>query len=79
MQFQAACDDELRQRVFDTGQYASLTDTASFLNKMKELAVVVVHKSIPGADISSLTADESSWKTIRSFHKSWKDISLLAI
>ena len=46
MQLQAACDDELRQRVFDTGQYASLTDTASFLNKMKELAVVVVHKSI---------------------------------
>ena len=38
MQLQAACDDQLRQRVFDTGQYSSLTDTASFLMKMKELA-----------------------------------------
>ena len=46
MQLQAACDDQLRQRVFDTGQYSALTDTASFLMKMKELAVIVVHKSI---------------------------------
>ena len=46
MQLQAACDDQLRQRVFDTGQYSSLTTTDSFLTKMKELAVVVVHKAI---------------------------------
>ena len=46
MQLQAACDDQLRQRVFDTGQYSSLTTTNSFLTKMKELAVVVVHKAI---------------------------------
>ena len=46
MQLQAACDDQLRQRVFDTGVYASLITTDTFLNKMKELAVIVVHKSI---------------------------------
>ena len=46
MQLQAACDDQLRQRVYDTGVYAALTTTALFLTKMKELAVIVVHKSI---------------------------------
>ena len=46
MQLQAACDDQLRQRVFDTGQYSSLTDTTSFLKKMKELAVIVVHNRV---------------------------------
>ena len=46
MQLQAACDDQLRQRVYDTGVYASLTTAELFLSKMKELAVIVVHKSI---------------------------------
>ena len=46
MQLQAACDDQLRQRVYDTGVYAALTTTALFLTKMKELAVIVVHQSI---------------------------------
>ena len=46
MQLQAACDDSLRQRVFDTGTYSSLTTEVLFLKKMKELAVIVVHKSI---------------------------------
>ena len=46
MQLQAACDDSLRQRVFDTGTYSSLTSPELFLAKMKELAVIVVHKSI---------------------------------
>ena len=46
MQVQAACDDSLRQRVFDTGTYAALTTAEEFLAKMKELAVIVVHKSI---------------------------------
>ena len=45
MQLQAACDDQLRQRVYDTGVYASLTTTDLFLTKMKELAVVVAQKS----------------------------------
>ena len=46
MQLQAACSDSLRQRVFDTGTYSSLTTAEQFLTKMKELAVIVVHKSI---------------------------------
>ena len=46
MQLQAACDDSLHKRVFDTGTYSSLTTEALFLNKMKELSVIVVHKSI---------------------------------
>merc|ERR1711888_51772 len=45
-QLQAACDDSLRQRVFDTGTYASLTTEETFLAKMRELSVIVVHKSI---------------------------------
>ena len=46
MQLQAACDEHLRQRVFDTGTYASLSTAELFLEKMKELAVIVVHKAI---------------------------------
>ena len=46
MQLQAACDDALRQRVFDTGTYSSLTTETEFLKKMKELSVIVVHRSI---------------------------------
>ena len=46
MQLQAACDESLRQRVFDTGMYAALDTAELFLVKMKELAVIVVHKSI---------------------------------
>ena len=37
MQLQAACDNALRQRVFDTGTHASLTTEEAFLAKMKEL------------------------------------------
>ena len=39
MQLQAACDEALRQRIFDTGAYASLTTEELFLKKMKELAL----------------------------------------
>ena len=45
-QLQAACNDELRKRVFDTGIYSTLTTPDSFLNKMEELAVIKVHKSV---------------------------------
>ena len=52
VQLQAACDEDLRQRVFDTGTYASLTTEAKFLAKMKELAEVsctgVGIYSVPG-------------------------------
>ena len=46
MQLQAACNTELRQRVFDTGTYPNLTTPALFLAKMKELAVITVHRSV---------------------------------
>ena len=48
LQLQAACDEQLRQRVFDTGMYAALDTTELFLNKMKELAVIIVHQSFCG-------------------------------
>ena len=46
MQLQAACDGSLQQRIFDTGSYPALTTADLFMSKMKELAVIVVHKSI---------------------------------
>ena len=36
MQLQAACDDGLRQRVYDTGNFAALNTTALFLAKIKK-------------------------------------------
>ena len=45
-QLQAACTDTLRQRIFDTGLYSSLSTPTLFLAKMEELAVVKVHKSV---------------------------------
>ena len=45
-QSQAACDKPLLQRVFDTGQFSELTTADMFLNKMKELAVITVHKAV---------------------------------
>ena len=46
MQLQAACDEELKQRVYDNGNFDTLNTTALFLAKMKELAVITVHKSV---------------------------------
>ena len=56
MQLQAACDQALRQRVFDTGTHASLTTEKAFLDKIKELAVIVVHRSIHLRNL---------WKTVQ--------------
>ena len=46
MQLRAACDEGLRQRIYDTGNFATLNTCALFLAKMKELAVVTIHKSV---------------------------------
>ena len=62
MQLQAACDKDLRQRVFDTGNYDSLTTEGAFLSKMKELAVIVIHKSIHLRNL---------WKTVQQPVKPW--------
>ena len=46
MQLQAACDERLRQCIYDTGNFSTLNITALFLAKIKELAVIIVHKSV---------------------------------
>ena len=46
MQLQAACHDDLRNRVFETRNFETLNTTDLFLAKMKELAVIKVHKSV---------------------------------
>ena len=45
-QLQAACEKPLLQRVFDTGMYSTLTTADMFMAKMKELAVITVHKAV---------------------------------
>ena len=65
MQLQAACDDSLRQRIFDTGTYPSLTTVVLFLAKMKELAVIVVHKSIHMMNLWKMS--QQSDEPIRAF------------
>ena len=46
MQLQAACDDQLQQRVFDSVVYPTLTKPDLFLQKMKELAVITVYTAV---------------------------------
>lgn len=65
MQLQAACDGALQQRIFDTGTYAALTTVDPFLAKMKELAVIVVHKSIHLMNLWKMT--QQSDEPIRAF------------
>ena len=45
-QLPAACDKDLLQRLYDCGSFASLTPVQLLLDKMKELAVINVHKTI---------------------------------
>ena len=65
MQLQAACDPSLKQRIFDTGTYPSLTNTELFLAKMKELSVIVVHKSIHMMNLWKMS--QQSDESIRAF------------
>ena len=65
MQLQAACDDDLRQRVYDTGNFATLNTTALFLAKMKELAVITVHKSVHLMNLWRMLQETD--ETIRAF------------
>ena len=46
MQMQAACSEDLRQRIFDSGSYIQLNTPELFLAKMKDLAVITVHRSV---------------------------------
>ena len=64
-QLRAACDKDLLQRVYDCGNFTSLTDTALLLAKMKELAVITVHKTIHMVHLWKMTQDSD--ERIRAF------------
>ena len=40
LQLRAACDDELRQRIYDSGDYMGLNTESKFLERMKNLALI---------------------------------------
>ena len=42
----AACDDDFRQRIFDSGDYSSLDTGAKSLSRMKELAMIRIQKFV---------------------------------
>ena len=46
LQLRAACDAELRKRVYDSGDYSGLDTEAKLLARMKQLAVIKIHKSV---------------------------------
>ena len=64
-QLQAACSEPLRQRVFDTGLYSTLSTPELFLAKMEELAVVKVHKSVHLRNLWRMSQQPD--ETIRAF------------
>ena len=64
-QLRAACDKDLLQRVYDSGSFNTLNTVDLFLNKMKELAVIKIHKTIHMVHLWRM-AQESS-ETIRAF------------
>ena len=46
LQLRAACDEDLHRRVYDSGDYSGLDTEEKFLARMKELAVIKIHKSV---------------------------------
>ena len=65
MQLQAACDDQLRLRVFESGVYSTLTTPDLFLQKMKELAVITVHTAVHLRNLWKM--QQSTDENIRAF------------
>ena len=65
LQLRAACDDELRQRIFDSGDYSGLNTEEKFLSRMKELAVIRIHKSVHLMNLYKMMQDSD--ETIRAF------------
>ena len=51
--------------MFDTGGYASLTTVDLFMAKMKELAVITVHKAVHLRNLYQITQDSD--ETIRAY------------
>ena len=65
LQLRAACDDDLRQRVYDSGDYAGLDTETKFLARMKDLAVIRIHKSVHLMNLYRMT--QESDEAIRAF------------
>ena len=65
LQLRAACDDELRQRIFDSGDYSGLNTEEKFLSRMKDLAVIRIHKSVHLMNLYKMM--QESDETIRAF------------
>ena len=66
LQLRAACSEELRSRVYDSGDFASLNTIDLLLARMKELAVVTVHKSVHLMNLYKMVQQPE--EGIRAFH-----------
>ena len=66
LQLRAACDDNLRKRVYDSGGYAQLDTTELLLARIKELAVAKVHRSVHLMNLYKMT--QQSDEGIRAFN-----------
>ena len=64
-QLRAACEKDLLQRVYDCGNFHTLNTIALLLAKMKELAVITVHKTIHMVHLWKMV--QESGETIRAF------------
>ena len=57
LQLRAACDEELRQRIYDSGDYSGLNTEDKFLARMKDLAVIRIHKSVHLMNLYRMTQE----------------------
>ena len=64
-QLRAACSPALLQRMFDMGNYSTLTNPAMFMENMEKIAVVKVHKAIHTMNMWKMV--QHSDETIRAF------------
>ena len=66
-QLRAACDEELSQRVYDSGDYNALDTENQFLARMKELAVMKIHKSVHLNNLYRMAQDSDEDEAINAF------------
>ena len=64
-QLRAACSPDLLQRMFDMGNYSTLTTPTKFMESMEKIAVVRVHKAIHTMNMWKMV--QQSDETIRAF------------
>ena len=64
-QLQAACSPDLLQRIFDMGNYSTLTTPKLFMESMEKIAVIKVHKAIHTMNMWKMT--QNSDESIRAF------------